>query len=103
MDWNTLEQVVRSGLEVVGIALLGRPDVLLAILILYVLIMRKRSAFRAFFVVLLTASALLTSWHHMQSAPNDILHGLYLGCFLVVGALMVLYVVYLYGIEQQMD
>ena len=80
-----------------------QPEIFLAIAGVYLAIIWKRGALQALFVVLLSTFGLVVAHTKMEAAAGSLFHGYYFAAFLCLGALLVLYIVYLYVVKEQVE
>jgi len=103
MNWQgMLESFSQTLLETDFLVLL-RPDIALAIIGLYLAVVWKRGVLQALFIVLLSTVAMVITYAKMEAASGSLFHSYYFIAFLCLGALLVLYVVYLYALKEQVD
>ena len=103
MNWQTMIQSLGQTLSETDYLVLLRPDVFLAITGVYLAVVWKRGALQALFIVLLSTVAMVVTHTKMEAAAGSLFHSYYFIAFLCLGALLVLYVVYLYALKEQVD
>jgi len=103
VNWEIFTLSFRGILSEVDLSLLLRPETFLALLVALLIVERKRGFWRALLSVIPTALALLVLWNQLLLTQGDYLHNFYMAAFLGVGAMMLLYVLYIYTIREQVD
>jgi hypothetical protein len=103
VNWEILTQSFRGILGEVDLSLLLRPETFLALLVALLIVERKRGFWRALLSVIPAAMALLVLWNQLLLTQGDYLHNFLYGRVLGVGAMMLLYVLYIYTIREQVD
>ncbi len=84
-------------------SLLGQPEVALFILMVFAAILRKRGPVQAFIFVAPLTLALTALWGQMEHHSGLDLHKFYFTAFVGLGSLIVLYLVYLYTLQQTVE
>ena len=103
MNWTGILESWNQTILETDFSLLARPDVLLAILGVYLAVVWKRGVLKAFFFVLLSTLSLTVTYAKMEACAGSLLYAYYFAAFLCLGALLVLYIVYLYALKEQID
>lgn len=103
MSWQSVVESLYHTLLETDFSLLIRPDIFLAIVGVYLAVVWKRGPLQALFIVLLSTVAMVTTYAKMEAASGSLFHGYYFIAFLCLGALVVLYIVYLYALKEQIE